>query len=290
MLLDEQYRPAPPGEETVAALVERVRATRLGVLALDPDSASSCVDGIAFAARHAGRRLAGGRRQDPAERRWTSGWCRSSQRATSRADLAAVDLTMVLTAMLSWDQQTQLAELVPATLTTAAGRTVAIDYERDNPTVSVRVQDMFGTRTHPTIANGVPLTIELLSPADRPIQITSDLPGFWSGSWAMVRKDLPAVPETSMAGRPVDRPTETPEGPARGLTALDRYHDEAHRCLPCRSLAEENDMATKKAAKKAPAKKRSSGKKASAKKARRRTSTRSSATSCRRRAPRTTGS
>ena len=70
------------------------------------------------------------------------------------------------------------------------GRTVVIDYERDSPRVSVRVQDMFGTRSHPTIANDVPLTIELLSPADRPIQITNDLPGFWAGSWAMVRKEL----------------------------------------------------------------------------------------------------
>ena len=92
--------------------------------------------------------------------------------------------------MLSWDQQTQLAAQVPATLATAAGRPAVIDYERDNPTVSVRVQDMFGTRSHPTIANDVPLTIELLSPADRPIQITNDLPGFWAGSWAMVRKEL----------------------------------------------------------------------------------------------------
>ena len=49
---------------------------------------------------------------------------------------------------------------------------------------------MFGTLAHPTIANDVALTIELLSPADRPIQITNDLPGFWTGSWAMVRKEL----------------------------------------------------------------------------------------------------
>src|SRR4029078_11608851 len=63
------------------------------------------------------------------------------------------------------------------------GGSVAIAYGRDMPTVSVRVQDMFGTSTHPTIAHDVPLTIELLSPADRPIQITSDLAGFWARSW-----------------------------------------------------------------------------------------------------------
>jgi ATP-dependent helicase HrpB len=74
---------------------------------------------------------------------------------------------------------------------------------------------MFGTRTHPTIANGVPLTIELLSPADRPIQITNDLPGFWAGSWAMVRKDLagrypkhqwPLDPASAAPQRLKDRP------------------------------------------------------------------------------------
>jgi ATP-dependent helicase HrpB len=136
-------------------------------------------------------------------------------RATRRADLAALDVEMLLTSMLSWDQQVRLAAQVPATFTTSAGRTVTIDYERDHPTVSVRVQDMFGTQLHPTIADGVPLTMELLSPADRPIQITSDLPGFWAGSWAAVRKDLagrypkhqwPSDPATATPKRLKDRP------------------------------------------------------------------------------------
>ena len=57
--------------------------------------------------------------------------------------------------------------------------------------MSVRVQDVFGVTEHPTVAGGrVPLTLALLSPADRPIQVTADLPGFWTGSWADVRKDL----------------------------------------------------------------------------------------------------
>jgi ATP-dependent helicase HrpB len=68
---------------------------------------------------------------------------------------------------------------------------VPIDYSRDIPTASVRVQDMFGTKAHPTVASGrVALALELLSPADRPVQITRDLPGFWAGTWADVRKDM----------------------------------------------------------------------------------------------------
>jgi ATP-dependent helicase HrpB len=188
MLLDEQYRPATTGEATVAALLDRIRATRLGALNWT-DAARQMRRRMSFAADH----LAGDwpKVDDKSLLATLDEWMAPYlQRATNQADLANVDVVMVLAAMLSWDQQSQLAEHVPATLTTAAGRAVAIDYERDHPTVSVRVQDMFGTRSHPTIANGLPLTIELLSPANRPIQITNDLPGFWAGSWVMVRKEL----------------------------------------------------------------------------------------------------
>jgi len=213
MLLDEQHRPAPPGDATVEALIERVKATRLGVLHWS-NEAQQLRRRLAFAAEH----LAG---EWPAVDDKTllaglSEWLAPFlQHATSREDLRRVDVAMALTAMLSWDQQQQLNEQVPKVLTSAAGREVTIDYGRDHPTVSVRVQDMFGTRTHPTIAGGVPVTIELLSPADRPIQITNDLPGFWSGSWAMVRKDLagrypkhqwPLDPSEAAPKRLKDRP------------------------------------------------------------------------------------
>ena len=215
MLLQEQYRPASFGDETVAALVERVRATRLGVLNWT-DRAQQLRRRMAFAASHLGDDWpdVDDKTLLAALEEWLVPFL---HRATSRADLAAIDMEMMLTTMLSWDQQGQLDRAVPATLTTAAGRTVVIDYQRDNPTVSVRVQDMFGTVTHPTIANALPLTIELLSPADRPIQITNDLPGFWSGSWATVRKELagrypkhqwPADPSTAVPKRLKDRPAE----------------------------------------------------------------------------------
>ena len=64
-----------------------------------------------------------------------------------------------------------------------------IDYAAGEPTASVRVQDLFGSTSHPT-AGGRPIVLHLLSPADRPIQVTADLPGFWAGSWADVRKEL----------------------------------------------------------------------------------------------------
>ena len=67
-----------------------------------------------------------------------------------------------------------------------------IDYDAEQgPTVSIRVQELFGLARHPTIAGGrVPLTIELLSPAHRPVQVTRDLPGFWRGSYADVKTEM----------------------------------------------------------------------------------------------------
>jgi len=215
MVIDEQYRPALIGDETVAVLVERVRATRLAVLNWT-DRARQLRRRMAFAAQHLGDDWPSV--DDKVLLATLEEWLVPFlHRATSRADLAAVDLEMVLTTLLSWDQHNELDRLVPATLTTAAGRTVEIDYQRDNPTVSIRVQDMFGTVTHPTIAHGLPLTVELLSPADRPIQITNDLPGFWSGSWAMVRKELagrypkhqwPTDPSTAVPKRLKERPAD----------------------------------------------------------------------------------
>ena len=131
--------------------------------------------------------------------------------ATGRADLDRLDLGILLRSMLPWPLGADLDALAPATWTPPTGRDVAIDYWAERPTVSVRVQDVFGVTTHPTIAAGrVPLTMSLLSPADRPIQVTADLPGFWTGSWADVRKDLagrypkhrwPHHPESERPGR-----------------------------------------------------------------------------------------
>ncbi len=215
MLLDEQFRTPVHGNATVEALVDRVRSTRLAALNWTP-LAQQLRQRLAFAASHLGDDWPSV--DDKSLIATLDQWLAPFlQRATNRADLGNVDLEMVLTTMLTWDQQIQLATLLPPSLTTAAGRTVLIDYGRDNPTVSVRVQDMFGTSIHPTIGHGTPVTIELLSPADRPIQITNDLPGFWSGSWTTVRKELagrypkhqwPADPATAAPKRLKDRPVD----------------------------------------------------------------------------------
>lgn len=189
MLLDEQVRAAQPDEATTAALVERVRATRLAALRW-PERA------MLLRARVAFLRLHGGRDEWP-------DWSDAALLATiddwlapylvgavGAADLARLDTEMLLSSQLGWDGSTRLVQLAPPHLDTPAGRTAVIDYSRDIPTASVRVQDLFGLREHPTVAGDVRVSLELLSPADRPIQITSDLPGFWAGSWAEVRKEM----------------------------------------------------------------------------------------------------
>ena len=96
-----------------------------------------------------------------------------------------------LRALIAWDRQRALDELAPARLATPLG-SAAIDYAAvGGPRVDIRVQELFGTTAHPTVGGGrVPLTLALLSPARRPVQVTKDLPGFWAGSWAAVRSEM----------------------------------------------------------------------------------------------------
>lgn len=107
-------------------------------------------------------------------------------------DVSDAALAEALAVMLGWAEQRRLDSLAPRSFMTPAGSSHAIDYAADGgPAVDVRVQALFGLGSHPAIADGrVPLTLRLTSPAGRPIQVTRDLPRFWAGSWAEVRRDL----------------------------------------------------------------------------------------------------
>ncbi len=92
--------------------------------------------------------------------------------------------------LLDWDSRRRVDQLAPSHFETPAGSCHAIDYDAEaGPTVTVRVQALFGLADHPQ-AGGVPLVLALTSPAGRPIQTTRDLPGFWRGSWAAVAKEM----------------------------------------------------------------------------------------------------
>ena len=101
-------------------------------------------------------------------------------------------LAEALKALIGWEGMRQLDRLAPARLETPAGSSHAIDYAADGgPTVECRPQALFGLAAHPMVAGGrVPLILSLTSPAGRPIQTTRDLPGFWTGSWAAVAKEM----------------------------------------------------------------------------------------------------
>lgn len=95
-----------------------------------------------------------------------------------------------LRTLIPWDRQRALNTLAPERLETPLG-SAAIDYAAEGgPRVDIRVQELFGVKSHPTVGLGTPLTLALLSPARRPLQMTKDLPGFWKGSWKDVRADM----------------------------------------------------------------------------------------------------
>jgi ATP-dependent helicase HrpB len=111
---------------------------------------------------------------------------------TALKDLSAADLSDALMTLLPWDLRARLEREAPTHFEAPTGTQLAIDYEAEQgPTIAVRLQELFGLDSHPSIAKGaVPLVLELLSPAQRPVQVTRDLPGFWRGSYAAVRTDL----------------------------------------------------------------------------------------------------
>lgn len=132
---------------------------------------------------------------------------------TSLASFSAGDLSDALMALLPWDMRTRLDREAPTHFEAPTGTSLPIDYEAEQgPTIAVRLQELFGLTIHPSIAKGkIPLVLELLSPAHRPVQVTRDLPGFWRGSYAAVRTDLRGRyprhpwPEDPASARPTRR-------------------------------------------------------------------------------------
>jgi ATP-dependent helicase HrpB len=111
---------------------------------------------------------------------------------TSLKEFSAGELSDALMGQLPWELRARLEREAPTHFEAPTGTMLAIDYEAEQgPTIAVRLQELFGLTSHPSVAKGaVPLVLELLSPAHRPVQVTRDLPGFWRGSYAAVRSDL----------------------------------------------------------------------------------------------------
>ena len=188
VLADAPLRDADPAR-IAAALLDGLRAEGTAGLPWS-ESARRLRERIAFMARH------------------DSGWPDVSDAALTASidawlaphlggmrrleDLGRLDLAELLRGMLDWKQRSALDESAPTHITVPSGSRVPIDYtDPDAPVLAVRLQEMFGCTDTPRIAGGrVQLTIHLLSPAHRPVQVTRDLAGFWRTTYFDVRKDL----------------------------------------------------------------------------------------------------
>jgi ATP-dependent helicase HrpB len=108
------------------------------------------------------------------------------------ADVSGQDLGDALAGLLPWGLRRRLEVEAPTHFAAPSGSSLPIDYDAEaGPTLAIRVQELFGLDRHPTVAGGrVPLVLELLSPAHRPVQVTRDLPGFWRGSYGSVKAEM----------------------------------------------------------------------------------------------------
>ncbi|MEX0339137.1 MAG: ATP-dependent helicase HrpB [Arenibacterium sp.] len=185
LALEDRLWPDAPEDQVARAMLDGVRET--GLL---PSSAAKRLMARVELARAAGENLPD--MSDSGLMETLEDWLLpmlSGVRST--ADWQRFDILPALQTRLNWDQSQVLEHLAPAHFTTPLGRKVAIDYGDDGPEIALRLQELFGVTRHPVSA-GKPLKITLLSPAQRPVQVTRDLPGFWAGSYADVRKDMRA--------------------------------------------------------------------------------------------------
>jgi ATP-dependent helicase HrpB len=127
-------------------------------------------------------------------------------------EIGAEDLSIAFQSLLPFDLRRQIDVEAPAIFQAPSGSRVPIDYSEEGASLSIRVQELFGLAQHPRVAAGrVPIVLHLLSPAHRPIQVTTDLPGFWRGSWKEVRAELRgrypkhAWPEDPLSALPTSR-------------------------------------------------------------------------------------
>lgn len=187
--LSERMLPAPKGAEADRAVIAAIRAHGLGILDWGKEAETL---------RHRLSWLHGGLgapwpdMSEAALLARLDDWLLpflSGEPSLARVDQGA--LKQGLMALVPFELQRQVEKLAPTHHHAPSGSNLPIRYDGEAPVLAIRVQELFGLDTHPSIAGGtVPLTLELLSPAHRPIQTTRDLPGFWRGSWADVRSDM----------------------------------------------------------------------------------------------------
>ena len=196
IVLEEKPLPSVPPDAARTAMLQGVG--ELGIEALPwTRDARDLQARIEFARRYAHEGTTGDSSwpavSDAALAQSLEGWLAPWLDGITRRDhLARLSMVDILRGLLSWDQQRELERVAPSQLPVPSGSNIRIDYlDESAPVVSVRLQEVFGLQETPRVGNGrVPVTFKLLSPAQRPVQVTRDLAGFWRGTYADVRKDM----------------------------------------------------------------------------------------------------
>jgi len=190
LVLKDEPLQKPDPARLAAALVDGVRQEGLSILPWTPE-ARTLRARVAFL-----RRVEGEEWPDLSDdsllatlEDWLAPWLDGMTRA---AHLSRLDLAAILGERLGWESRRRLDQHAPTHLVVPSGSRIPIDYESaENPILAVRLQELFGLAETPRIAGGrVALTLHLLSPARRPVQVTQDLAGFWASSYRMVKADL----------------------------------------------------------------------------------------------------
>jgi ATP-dependent helicase HrpB len=190
IVLDEAVWPDPPRDAVAAALLEAIRARGLDCLDWSPAARSLLVRVRFLHAQDAARW------PDWSDEALLSGleaWLGPYLDGVTRLDaLRRLDLEAILSGSLDWPQRQALEAEAPSHLTVPSGNRHALDYaDGAAPVLAVKLQEMFGAQVTPTVAKGkVPVTLHLLSPAGRPVQVTQDLVSFWANGYGAVRSDL----------------------------------------------------------------------------------------------------
>lgn len=189
IVFEEAPRPRPSGEAVVRALAQGLQELGLDQLPFSKE-ALQLRERIGFLHRTIGEpwpEMSDGALLDRME-----DWFIPFQTdARGLSDISASGLSSGLMALVPHDLQRDLARLAPTHFEAPTGQRHPIQYDSEEPTLTIRVQELFGLKQHPAVAGGrLPLLLELTSPAHRPIQTTRDLPGFWAGSWKDVRAEM----------------------------------------------------------------------------------------------------
>lgn len=189
LTLADRPRAVPAGEATARALARGIATLGIGRLPLTP-ALAQWRDRVGFLRRAEGEPWPD--LSDAALEASIEDWLAPFLGGkTALAQIGADDVGQALRALLPYELSARLDAEAPTHFDAPSGSRLPISYEEEGPVLPVRVQELFGLTRHPSIAGGrVPLTLSLLSPAHRPIQVTKDLPQFWRGSWRDVRAQM----------------------------------------------------------------------------------------------------